>query len=252
MPSTNDHTAQGDAARRRSCAASGVQHDPAAHVLKVAVDAVLGAGFLQRLGRDMAFTSPVRCSQCGRQSPALQWRTRCRTTAQCPTTRSRGLWPGQQTRCPPRPQRSPTTVSPSLPGNDLDQAIPGRHAGHADGAQVVRQRHGSYRPCAAHRAWHHHAVLLPAAHAHPCRPGVASVAAFPPPRPPCRQSSLRPGAAMPAYLALVHAAARSGDPGSGNGGAPALAIGQRRGLCRHQLEVCWPRPWGGCRGGSAD
>ena len=54
-----------------------------------------------------------------------------------------------------------------LGGNDLDQTIPGGHAGHADCAQVVRQRHmgGVDLAQCAQDIGIDHAVLLPAAHA---------------------------------------------------------------------------------------
>jgi len=52
--------------------------------------------------------------------------------------------------------------------NDLDQAVPGRHARHAHGAQVMRQRHMRRVDLAqgAHQVGIDHAVFLPAAHAH--------------------------------------------------------------------------------------
>ena len=170
-------------------------HDPAAHVLKVAVDAV-GAGFLSAwtwLSRRHAGGS-----RCRRQSPALRWRSGLSAHRQCPPRGSRAL-----ARAAKAPHRAGGGahhhgVAPRPWGNDLDQAIPGRHAGHADGAQVVRQRHmvvSTLRSTGAFGV--HHAVFLPAAHAHHLvAHGVPGVGGFPPPRPPCRQSSLRPGAAM--------------------------------------------------------
>ena len=60
-----------------------------------------------------------------------------------------------------------TTVSPALGCDDLHQAVPGGDAGHADGAQVVRQRHmgGVDLAQRARLVGIDHAVLLPAAHA---------------------------------------------------------------------------------------
>ena len=97
--------------------------------------------------------------------------------------------------------------------DDFDQAIPSGHAGHAHSAQIVRQRHMGgvdFAQCTDHIGIHH-AVLLPAAHAHHLVTGLEfGVAAV---------HHLAHGAANHDFaqrlghgvaLALVHAAAHVG------------------------------------------
>ena len=127
-----------------------------------------------------------------------------------------------------------------LGGNDLDQAIPRRHAGHTDGAQVVRQRHMGRIDLAQRTRGIgiHHAVLLPAAHAHHLvAHGVLGVAAFHHLAHRAANHHFAQGLRCGVALALVHAAAHVGVQAQVVVAHQHLAGLQRGGVGGDKLEV---------------
>ena len=234
----SDHAAQGDAAEGVHAQHHGV-HDPAAHVFKVAVDAV-GAGFLECLGHGFHVAVHLVVNAGVKAQLFSGVLALVRTTGNAHHTAAAGFGQGSK-RTAHRAGRSAHHHGVAfLGGNDLDQAIPGRHAGHADGAQVVRQRHMGRIDLAQRTRGIgiHHAVLLPAAHAHHLvAHGVLGVAAFHHLAHRAANHHFAQGLRCGVALALVHAAAHVGVQAQVVVAHQHLAIGQRRGLCRHQLEV---------------
>ena len=124
--------------------------------------------------------------------------------------RALASWP---TALPTAPLAALTTIVwPGLRLDDLHQAVPGGDAGHADRAEVGRQRHAAWcRPCAARPAGRASTTRTAASRPcrRPCRPaGSSGCVDARPPRRRCRRSSPRSsGCGCGVALGVVHAAA---------------------------------------------
>jgi hypothetical protein len=234
-----DHSAHGNAAKRIHAQHHGV-HDPAADVFKVAVDAV-GAGVLERLGQRarvavvrLVIDAGVKAQLLGGVAAFVGAARNAHRTA-APGLGQRGK--GAAHRAGGGAHHHGVA---RLGRNDLDQPVPGRDAGHAHGAQVVRQGHmgGVHLAQGAGGVGIDHAVLLPATHAHHLvARGVLGVAALDhlAHRAADHHAVQRLGGGV--ALALVHAAAHVGVQAEVVVAHQHLAVLQRRRVGGDEAEV---------------
>ena len=233
-----DHAADGDAAKGVHAQQHGVQNH-AAHVFEVTIDAV-GAVLLERLGQRIHVFVQLVIDAGVKAQLVHGVLAFFGTTGDTDDTAAAGFG-----------QRSESTAHRARRGadhhgfarlgvDDLHQTVPGGHARHAHGAEVMGQRHmgGVDLAQRARLTRVHHAVVLPAAHADHLVASVEfGVFALHHLTHGATDHDFTQGLGSRVALAVVHAPAHVGVEAEKVVLDQHLAFGQCRCLDGHELEV---------------